>query len=59
MFDSQVSGGTEQNLDCEMPECVGGPSDETYVCKNPGDEPLTICESCLDTGWGGVVEVLD
>lgn len=44
---------------CDMPECVGEPSDDTKAVRDPEGELLEMCESCLNDGWRGVVEVLD
>lgn len=47
------------NPKCEMPECVGSRDDDTHAVRDPSDELLEMCDSCLDDGWRGVVEVLD
>lgn len=60
---SETSSGEEQQNeqcpDCEMPECVGSPDDETRAVRDPSDNLLEMCESCLDDGWRGAVEVLE
>jgi len=47
------------NTDCEMPQCVGSPEDETKAVRDPSDNVVEMCESCLDDGWRGVVDVLE
>ena len=47
------------NPRCDMPECWGTSDDETHAARDPSDELLEICDSCLNEGWRGVVEVLD
>lgn len=44
---------------CEMPECVGASDAETHAVRDPSDEVLEMCDSCLDDGWRAVVEVLN
>ena len=51
--------GEVQNADCEMPECVGSPEDNTKAVRDPSNSLVEMCESCLDDGWRGVVEVLE
>jgi|GEM_PF-6640458 len=60
MSDSETGvAQTNSHPDCEMPECVGSPDDETHIVKDPSGEPLTMCEGCLNDGWRAAVEVLD
>jgi hypothetical protein len=49
----------EPNPDCEMPNCVGSTEDETKAARDPSENVIDICESCLADGWGSVVEVLE
>ena len=42
-----------------MPECVGSYDDEAKAVRDPSDNLVEMCESCLDDGWRDVVEVLE
>ena len=60
--DARPSRGGAQNEqcpDCEMPECVGSYDDEAKAVRDPSDNLVEMCESCLDDGWRDVVEVLE
>lgn len=50
---------SNRNPVCEMPDCVGSKDDDTHAVRDPSDELLEMCDSCLDDGWRAVVEVLD
>lgn len=47
------------NPDCEMPQCVGSPEDETKATRDPSETVVEICESCLDDGLREAVDVLE
>jgi len=51
--------GVAPNPDCEMPDCVGSPDDDTKPVRDPSNSLVEMCEGCLGDGWRGVVEVLE
>lgn len=60
MSQSQFADDNDNpNPDCEMPQCVGSPKDETKAVRDPSENVVEMCESCLDDGWRGVVDVLE
>ena len=44
--------------ECEMPECKGSKEDQLRAVADPSDNLLKMCQSCLDEGWKGNVEIL-